>query len=162
MWYLFAVTEKKVARVFECLCELGVSFFFFLTALAWQKFYTIWINLFPSILSVRRKAVSWWFLPIWTFPEQKIPRIPVDKSRKTRSGYWTERNVDNGPVYVVMERTFHDNKKADSPSVLNPYVTLTSELPGVLTLINMSANIAGFFTPDLTTFFPFSIKRGFF
>ena len=62
--------------------------------------------------------------------------------------------------YVIMERTFHDNKKADSPSVLNPYVTLTSELPGVLTLINMSANIAGFFTPDLTTFFPFSIKKG--
>ena len=61
-----------------------------------------------------------------------------------------------------MERTFHDNKKADSPSVLNPYVTLTSELPGVLTLTNMSANIAGFFTPDLTTFFPFSIKKGFF
>ena len=29
MWYLFAVTEKKVARVFECLCELDVSFFFF-------------------------------------------------------------------------------------------------------------------------------------
>ena len=28
MWYLFAVTEKKVARVFECLCELDVSFFF--------------------------------------------------------------------------------------------------------------------------------------
>ena len=64
--------------------------------------------------------------------------------------------------YVIMERTFHGNKKADSPSVLNPYVTLTSELPGVLTLINMSANIAGFFMPDLTNFFPFSIKRGFF
>ena len=58
-----------------------------------------------------------------------------------------------------MERTFHGNKKADSLSVLNPYVTLTSELPGVLTLINMSANIAGFFTPDLTNFFSFFYKK---